>query len=221
MFGVGSKYIRGDVGQVFAPDLSLIACHECDCLYRINHIPESSMVKCRRCGAVLIKNKRHTIDTTLALTVTGLILFIISNAYPILSFDYEGQVTQTILMTGVMDLFDQNMPLLAGLVFFTAILIPVLQLLLLLYVFLPLKFNRIPWMLAVVFRFVNTFSPWSMLEVFMLGVLVSIAKLAATATIIPGVALWSFSALIVVLAAAESNLNPDLVWARVAANTRK
>ena len=55
----------------------------------------------------------------------------------------------------------------------------------------------------------------------MLGVLVSIAKLAATATIIPGVALWSFSALIVVLAAAESNLNPDLVWARVATDARK
>ena len=150
-----------------------------------------------------------------------MILFIISNAYPVLTFDYEGQVTQTILMTGVMDLFDQNMPLLAGLVFFTTILIPVLQLLLLLYVFLPLKFNRIPWMLAVVFRFVNTFSPWSMLEVFMLGVLVSIAKLATTATIIPGIALWSFSALIVVLAAAESNLNPDLVWARLSTETRK
>ena len=218
---MGSQDIRGHAGQVIAPDLSLIACHECDCLYRIEGIPKSSTLKCRRCGATLIENKRHTLDATLALTVTGLILFIISNAYPVLSFDYEGQMTQTILITGVMDLFDQNMPLLAALVLFTTVLIPVFQLLLLLYVFLPLKFDRIPWKLAEVFRFVNTCSPWSMLEVFMLGVLVSIAKLAVTATIIPGIALWSFSALMVVLAAAESNLNPDLVWARVGADTRK
>ena len=216
-----SRYKTDQAKLFITQNPPLIACHECDCLYRIDRLPESSTLKCRRCGAVLIKSKRHTLDTTLALTVTGLILFIISNAYPILSFDYEGQMTQTILMTGVIDLFDQNMSLLAGLIFATTILIPVLQLLLLLYVFLPLKFDRIPWKLAEAFRFVNTFSPWNMLEVFMLGVLVSIAKLATTATIIPGIALWSFTALIVVLAAAESNLNPDLVWARVSGNTRE
>ncbi len=207
--------------RVIDHNLSLIACHECDSLYRVDRIPESSIVKCFRCGAVLMDSKKHTLDTTLALTVTGLILFLISNVYPILSFDYEGQITQTILMTGVIDLYNQDMPLLAGLVFITTMLVPALQLVLLLYIFLPLRLNSIPWKLAAIFRFVKTFTPWSMLEVFMLGILVSIAKLATTATIIPGIALWTFSALIVILALAASRMNPELVWTKVSFKPQK
>jgi paraquat-inducible protein A len=54
-----------------------------------------------------------------------------------------------------------------------------------------------------------------MIEVFMLGILVSIVKLTAIAAIIPGIALWSFAVLIFVLAATATSLDPDLVWDRL------
>ena len=198
-----------------AGSVSLMACHECDLLLRVDHSFEEGVAKCPRCAAVLLKHKRHSLDLTLAYTITGLILFVISNVFPIIGFQYEGQSTETILLSGVWELLDQDMYLLAGLVFITTILAPFTLLATLLYVFLPLKFNRIVPYTAEVFRFASALRPWSMMEVFMLGILVSVVKLAAMATIVPGVALWSFGLLIFVLAAATSSLDPDLVWEKL------
>lgn len=195
--------------------LSLIACHECDLLYKINCIPKQGIAKCQRCGAVLVQHERHKLEQTLALAITGLMLFIVANAFPILSMRLEGQLTETILFTGVKRLYDQGMWPLAILVFLTSIVFPLLRLLALLYVFLPIKFNWTPWKMAVIFRLVYSLRPWSMIEVFMLGILVSIVKLTAIAAIIPGIALWSFAVLIFVLAATATSLDPDLVWNRL------
>lgn len=194
---------------------SLIACHECDLLYKIDRSPRQGVAKCRRCGAVLVKHERHKLEHTIALTITGLVLFVVANAFPILSLRFEGQVTEAILFTSVKSLYDQGMWPLAILVFLTSIALPFSRLVAILYVFLPIKFNRTPLKMAAVFRLINSLRPWSMMEVFMLGILVSVVKLTALATIIPGVALWSLAALIFVLAATATNLDPDLVWERL------
>ena len=62
---------------------------------------------------------------------------------------------------------------------------------------------------------VSEASPWSMVEVFMLGVLVSLVKLGRMATVVPGAGMWAFFALIIVLASATSILDPHDVWARL------
>jgi paraquat-inducible protein A len=85
----------------------------------------------------------------------------------------------------------------------------------LLYVLVPLRFNRIPWKLKEVFRFIQFLRPWAMMEVFMLGILVSIVKLAKMATIVPGIAAFAFMALIFVLAASLAVLDPHAVWERI------
>ena len=198
---------------------SLIACHECDLLYKIDRNPRQGVVKCQRCGAVLVKHERHKLEHTIALTITGLVLFVVANAFPILNFRFEGQVTEMILFTSVKSLYDQQMWPLAILVFLTSIALPLARLMALLYVFIPIKLNRTPWKVAVIFRLIYSLHPWSMIEVLMLGILVSIVKLSALATIIPGVALWSFAALIFVLAATATRLDPDLVWERFETGT--
>ncbi len=98
------------------------------------------------------------------------------------------------------------------LVLLTTIVVPLLQLLVLLYVLLPLYLNRVPWKLGTVFRFFHGMEPWGMMEVFMIGILVAVVKLVGMAQIIPGTALWSFALLILVLAAVSANLDPRLVW---------
>ena len=75
--------------------------------------------------------------------------------------------------------------------------------------------NRLPWKLSRVFRLLLTLRPWGMMEVFMLGILVSVVKLGKMATIVPGVALWSFALLIIVLAAATAALDRRMVWDRL------
>jgi paraquat-inducible protein A len=194
---------------------SLVACHECDLLQHIPRQRQGGKARCRRCDAVLHRSVRDSLNRTLALTLAGLVLFIVANAFPFLSFKMQGQVTETTLATGVRDLYAQGMWELALLVMMTSMLVPLLQLLLLLYVLLPLKFNRKPWQLAAVFRLLQRLGPWGMMEVFMLGILVAVVKLVEMAQIIPGLALWSFALLIFVLAGAAAALDPEVVWERV------
>ena len=195
---------------------SHIACHECDLLYELPPIPEGGMAKCSRCGAVLQRHKRNSLDRTLSWAIAGLILFAVANTYPFLALKSEGLVRETTLITGVEQLYKQDMRSVAVLVFLTSILFPFLQLAGTLYMLLPLKFKRLPWWKpALVFRFIRTIQPWSMMEVFMIGILVSAVKLAKMASIIPGLALYSFVILIFVLAAVAASLDPHLVWDRL------
>ena len=193
---------------------SLMACHECDLLHHIKPLPDGGVAQCIRCGAVLYRQKRDSLDRTLALTIAGLILFVVANTYPFLALKSGGLVQRTTLITGTKELYAQGMEILALLVLFTSILAPLVHLVGMLYVLLPLKFNRLPRNLHRVFRFVQSLQPWGMLEVFMLGILVSVVKLAKMAKIVPGIALFAFLVLIFVMAASSASLDPHLIWKR-------
>ena len=193
----------------------LIACHDCDLLNREVDVPEGGALRCARCGAVLHRHKRDSLDRTLALTFAATVLYVLANVFPFLAFDMQGSVTQTTLITGVDRLWDQGWYALSAVVFLTAIGAPAIQMGLLLYVLVPLKLGRVPWELARIYRFVRHIQPWSMMEIFLLGVLVSLVKLADMANIVPGLAIWSFGLLIIVMAAATAALDPRLIWDRV------
>jgi paraquat-inducible protein A len=196
------------------PDI-YIACPECDLLHRREPLPPNGMATCRRCGTVLYRNGRNGLDRTLALTIAGTILFAIANLYPFLTLNLEGQVQETTLISGIIALYHQGMPLLATLVLATGIVFPLVELLGLTYSLLPLKFNRTPWAIAPIFRLVFMLKPWAMTEVFLLGILVSIVKLSDMARIVPGTALYAFVALVFIIAAAAASLDPDTVWQRL------
>ena len=194
---------------------SLIACHECDLLYQREPLPPGGTARCVRCGAKLYSRKRNSLDRVLALTLTGLVLFIVANVYPFLTFRLEAQIQKTNLITGIIELYNQGMWIVAGVVLLTSILMPLLELTGMLYVLLPLKFNQQPWKLPIFFRLVRSFKPWGMMEVFMVGILVAFVKLSKMATIIPGIALYAFLTLIFVLAASSAALDPHIVWNRL------
>jgi paraquat-inducible protein A len=168
-----------------------------------------------RCGATLHRNRPDSLDRTLALTLAGIVLFIVANSFPFLSFQMQGQTTDTTLATGVKDLYEQGMWELSAVVLFTSILAPGTQLLLLLTILVPLKLDRLPRGFPTLFRYVRTLTPWGMMDVFMLGILVSVVKLSDMATIVPGISLFAFGVLIFVLAGAQATLDPDIVWSRV------
>ena len=193
----------------------LIACHECDLLQLSRALPMGATARCSRCGAVLYRRKRNSLDRVLALTIAGLILFTVANVYPFLTFRLEAQIQETTLITGIIELYNQGMWIVAGVVLLTSIVMPLLELTGTLYVLLPLKFNRRPWSLPLFFRMVRIFKPWGMMEVFMVGILVAFVKLSKMASIIPGMALYSFMVLIFVMAASAASLDPHIVWNRV------
>jgi paraquat-inducible protein A len=154
-------------------------------------------------------------DTVLALTVTGLILFIIANAFPFLSFKVQVSTHETVLITGVRELYHQGMWIIATVVLLTTIIFPAVQMLGSLYVLGSLRLNLRPWKLKEIFRLIQALQAWAMMDVFMLGILVSIVKLGKMGTIVPGIAAFAFMALIFVLSASMAALDPHAVWEQI------
>ena len=118
----------------------LLACHDCDLLNREVEVPEGGALRCARCGSVLYRHKRDSLDRTLALTLAALVLFVVANVFPFLAFDMGGNITQTTLITGVDQLWAQGWYLISALVFLTATGAPALQISLILD--LPVPLNR-------------------------------------------------------------------------------
>ncbi len=193
----------------------LILCHDCDLLNRVAELPSGASALCPRCGGLLDRHIPNSIDRTLALVLAGLVLFLVANAFPFLAMKMQGQVTDTTLASGVRALYAHDERFVGSLVLFTTIVAPLLQLLLLLSVLAPLRFGRrVPGMIPM-FRLLRRVESWSMMEVFLIGILVSLVKLADMAQIVPGIAIWSFALLIPVLVAAKASLDPHLVCERI------
>jgi len=192
-----------------------VICHDCDLIHKYQVIAVGQSAKCKRCASILYRNKPNSIERTFALALSALIFLLLANSFPFLAIKLEGQIVQTTLITGVIELYHQDMGLLAFLVFLTSVLVPLVQVLGLLYILMPLRFDFVlPYSIRI-FSFLRKIEPWSMMEVFMLGILVAVVKLNTMAEIVPGVAVWSFSGLIIMLAWAVSSLDPRVVWDRL------
>jgi paraquat-inducible protein A len=194
----------------------LIACHECDLLQREVALPERGEAECARCGAALYRDKPHGLDHALAFLLAACAVFIFANSFPLMELDTRGLRTTATIYDTANELREAGMTSVAILVFSTAILAPALVLGAFLYLLLPLRFGRVPEGLAIVFRFVNAIRPWAMVEVFMLGALVSLVKLTQIATVYTGVALYAVGVFIMLFAAVEASFEPRELWRRVA-----
>ena len=194
----------------------LLACPECDLLQSDSAVPRPRKALCARCGAVLYQRHPHGLERTAALTAAALVLFAIANSFPILSLELQGERTDATLAGAVVALWSQNMQLVAALVAFTAILMPLAELAALAWLLVPLRFGLRAPQFGAVFQALQFAQRWGMVEVFVLGALVSFVKLGHLANVEAGIALWSFAALMLVMAAIEANFDPRDLWQRVA-----
>lgn len=200
------------ISRAKSVDVSLSVCHECDLLNRVPTLPVDGCARCSRCGHVLFRNPANCVEKTLALTMSSFMLWIVANVFPFLSFGLPGNLLETNLVSGVIALFEQDQVLLAGVVLTTSIIAPIVQIAGLLYILVPLnRGQRLPGA-AYVMRWLGLLKPWSMMEVFLLGILVAMVKLGGMADVVPGVALWAFCCLILVLSWALSTLEPHIIW---------
>jgi paraquat-inducible protein A len=175
-------------------------------------MPAGTAARCVRCGSVLFRTKVDSIDRTLAWTIAGLVLYGVAVTFPFLAMKSGPINQQTTLLSGVQQLYFQGENVLAGLVSLTCLLVPLLQMLILLFIFIPLKINMRVNASIPVFRLFQHLNTWSMMEIYLLGILVAIVKLAKMATIVPGLAVGAFGLLVIVLTFAISSVDTHMVW---------
>lgn len=190
----------------------LIACHECDKLYRYEQITVGSKASCHNCGALLYRHIPNSLNRSLALYLTALLLFIIANVFPFLSLELGGRVVENILLSGGWNLYKQGMGEIGLLIIFTSFTFPLVVILGMLYLLIPIRLGFVPPVLGPVYRIVQAIMPWSLVGVFMLGVLIAIVKLQDLANVITGSALISLAVLLGVYSAARSNFDPEILW---------
>lgn len=196
-------------------EVSVGVCHECGMAYRHHPIPLGAKARCKRCGAVLYRNRHLAFDKSLAYSLAALILFVVANAFPFIGFGLPGDIRDTTLITGSILLYQQGEVLLSAIVIFTTVIAPAIQILILLYLLVPINLGRKPGEISNALKLIAHTGNWAMLDVFMLGIMVSTVKLADLATIVPGPALIAFIVLIFMLAGAQSSFDSERVWSMV------
>jgi paraquat-inducible protein A len=189
-----------------------LACHECDLLQTEPALAPGQTARCVRCGALLARNPPDSLDRTLALTLTAAILYVIANAWPLVGLEMQGRRVEVTLIGAVQALWSEGMTPVAALVFGTALLFPLLELAMILVVLIPLRLGRVSPRMAPFFRLVRSVQPWGMVEVFLLGMLVSLVKLSHMATVLLGPAFWAMAALILTVTLAGRAFDSRLLW---------
>jgi len=179
----------------------MIACRNCDTLFHKRILTgRGEIACCTRCGSTLYGTASRRINITSAVTLAALITFLIAQVCPILKLVADGITSQTTLVGAIEVLWHENMQFVAVLVFGSTILFPMTELVALLYVLIPIRAGCIPPGFNRVLRTIQWVRPWEMIEVFMLAVLVAMAKMLSLARVIPEAALFAFGALTVMLA---------------------
>ena len=209
-----SHHQHGDFNQPLADD-SVVACRNCDLLQRLPEVEPGASARCPRCGSELWRRKTDSVNRTLALAIAALVLWIVTNSVPMLGLSAAGQEAFTTVIRGAELLWEHGEPLVAALIFFTVVFAPVLQISFVLLVTLGSLPQRPPAWVGFLLRHVPFTEIWSMMEVLLVGVLVSLTKIAEYAKVIPGEALFSVGGLVVVLTAMQVSFDPREIWQRV------
>ncbi len=152
-----------------------------------------------------------------ALVFAAAFFFILANAFPFLTLRADYRESDMLLAGAVSGLQADGFSALATMVAIFTLAAPSVLIATLLYVLLPLlRDRRLPWALHLC-RAIHEARRWNMVEVFLLGVLVSLLKLGSVATLTLGTSFWAFAALIVCLAAALTAIDQAELWDKLEA----
>lgn len=191
----------------------LIACPQCDLLHVAQALPAGSAAACQRCGKRLMTAQPGAIAQIISLSLTGFILMIAAISFPFLSLDAGGFENATSVIDAVLAFQDGYAFPLAIAVAFFIVLIPLIRLSALIYALGPLVGARPPRRGAQrAFGLAESLRPWSMAEIFIVGVTVALVKVAGMANVTIGPAFWAFAAVVVVTVLKDRLICRYAIW---------
>ena len=171
-----------------------------------------SRAECGRCGHVVTSHIVHGMQRAAAFALSALILLVVACSFPFMAFERAGLSNEMTLPSAAWALYQDGAYVLSALVVGFILTVPALLLSIMLVLAYALWRKR-PWSsLPVLGRALTQVQPWSMVEVFVIGVLVSLLKLTKLATVILGVSFWAFVALMLCLTASFASIDRHELW---------
>ena len=194
---------------------SQMVCHECDLLIGVPPLEFGQKAFCPRCNYLLASNRRHAQDSVFAFSVSALLFLSLANVFPFLGFSAKGQERTVTLLQSVAILITENFSSLAAVVFISIVAIPGAFLIGVIYVSSSLTLQRLLPGTQSILRWVLLLLPWSMAEIFLIGILVSFIKLVAIADVALGLSFWSYVLFSVCMTVVVLHLDKRELWQRV------
>ena len=200
----------------------LVACHACQLVVRFPAHAHGDDVTalCPRCGAVVHRRKPNSLSRAWALAIAATILYIPANVYPVMTVISFGKGDPSTILGGCKELLLHGMWPLAIIVFVASVTVPVLKLVGLMWLLVSVQRGS-TWRLrdrTALYRIVEAVGRWSMIDIFMLSILVALVRLGAIATVAPGIGAISFAAVVVLTMFAAMAFDPRLIWDAAGAN---
>ncbi|WP_269617552.1 paraquat-inducible protein A [Zhongshania sp. BJYM1] len=199
---------------ISAQQRGIARCNDCGKLSHLQILDNKIAAACPRCGSALSFRKPQSLQRSWAYTLAALALLIPANMLPILTVISFGQGDPDTIMSGVVKLWVSDLQAIAAIVFIASIAVPVLKLIILvilmLVVQLQLPLSR--QQCTVLYRFIHFIGRWSMLDLFMISILVTLVHLGNIATVESGPAATAFAAVVVITLFAANSFDPRLIW---------
>jgi len=190
-------------------------CPDCDLLLTSIEPPPGHTARCPRCSKRLHKWKVHSIEKTLAISLTGLLLYLPANFMPLLTFDILGLNSSSSLFTSTLAMFKQEQYAVGVMVTLSGFIFPLLILSLLFSVSLGLYFNRQASWMPRFLRWYHHLTEWAMTDVYLIGVFVTIIKMNHMAEIEFNVGFFCFIGVVLATIASQSTMDHHLFWSRL------
>ncbi len=200
--------------QISAKQQGIARCRQCSLLSAMPRGEHPARAHCPRCASPLFYRRHHSVQRSLALCVAAALLLVPANMLTIMTVVNLGQGVPDTIMSGIVRLWQADLRAIAAVVFIASILVPIIKIVALLLLMTVVQF-RLPLskpQCTALYRFVHLIGRWSMLDLFMISILVTVVSLGNIATVDTGPAATAFAAAVVLTMLAANSFDPRLIW---------
>lgn len=169
---------------------------------------------CERCGGDVYVRQPRSFERTIAWLVTAIILYIPANIYPIMSTVAFTRVEPSTIVGGVIELWQQESYIIAMVIFLASIVIPIAKILVLIWLCVSLKLGlkNHKKERTVIYKYTELIGRWSMIDIFVVAILVALLQLGGIMVVEPGIAALSFAGVVITTMLAAEAFDPRLIW---------
>jgi paraquat-inducible protein A len=189
-----------------------IICHKCFTLNREMPIKDGSKAYCSECKNVLYRYDSKLIDHGLALSITGLIFFMLANIFPIIQINLLGSEQFITIPKTIFSLFDNGFYIVGFICVFLIFVFPLMIFLINMILFILLKMERGEKTTKELLVLLSKITPWSMADIFFISILVALVKLIAFGQIHIGIAFWALMVFVFIDIYITKNIHLSEIW---------
>ena len=196
-------------GAATARSASLLACPTCGRLSALD-----GPIRCPRCDASLHSRKPNSRQRSWALLITSAVLYLPANLLPVMRVVNVGHAQADTLFSGIVHFARSGSWALAAIIFIASMVVPISKLVILTLLLLSER-ARSPWrpdQRARLYRLTEVVGRWSMVDIFVVTLMVAMVEMGGLATLAPGAGAMAFALMVIASLLAVRSFDPRLVW---------